>query len=385
MVGLATPFITDNFGTKLQAYALQRFLDLHGIDNEIINYRFEEKIIDPRKLLLPNRAAYKKEEKARKKAFKEDPGYMCAMAVRRSVMDAFVRDNLRLSERCGTLKQAGALAEKRYSSVVCGSDQIWLPSHILERYYTLEFVPDGIKRIAYAPSFGVNDMPGYIKKDCINALRKFDSISVRERSGAEIAKEITGGPCAVAADPTLLLTREAWRDAVKNTPVRTDKGYALGYFIGGSSGKRLIAENWAHSNGLEFIMLPGGTSSSILDKEYADRLFYDAGPFDFIKLIENADAVFTDSFHGSVFSIIFGKPLFCFERFRKGDAVSTNSRIYSLLEMAGMKNRLVSSSNIDLSAAGKTDYGKAEENIRCFREESAAYLLNALKNEKQYM
>lgn len=381
-VGLATPYRTDNYGTKLQAFALQHFLDGNGIGNEIIDYSFSERAKDPRKIFLPDRAAYKREKREKKTGLLE-PEYMEGMKKRKRSMDAFLEESLRFSRPCRTLKEAGDMAAQKYSAVVCGSDQIWLPSHILDGYYTLSFVPKGVKRIAYAPSFGMEYIPWYIKGDCARQLKRFDTLTAREQSGKETIEKLTQRECPVAADPVLLLGREEWEKLAGNEKRPVSGRYAAGYFIGGSSGHRSASRSFAHSKGLKMVTVPSGTSSSALDERYTDRAVYGASPFDFVGIIAGADVVFTDSFHGTLFSIIFEKPFLCFERFGEKDPLSTNTRLCSLLGALGLEERLIKNGNTHIPDTGDIDYAEVRRRIGRMRESSGKILLDAVRGEER--
>lgn len=380
MIGLATPFITNNYGTKLQAFALQSYLRENGWDNEIINYRFGQKQLNLKKIFLPNRKEYRRIGRERQEALSKQPEVKQNIDVRNKRFERFTQNSYVLSERCDTLKDVSKLAEGRYSTVICGSDQIWLPSHALEKYYLLDFLPDSVKKIAYAPSFGVSTIPGIVSSNYKKALEKFDAITVREDTGASLIKELTGMDCPVVVDPTLLLTANQWVELLKiERPLIQDK-YVLAYFIGAAEEHRIKARAYAHAHNLKLVILPNIDEIVAADTEYADVPLYDAGPDDFVNLIRNAEAVFTDSFHGTVFSLIFRRNVYCFERFKKTSINSTNSRIYSLLSKTHLQSRLVSDMEVDLPT-DTIDYTCVLNDIDLLRAYSTHILEEVLKDE----
>lgn len=380
MIGLATPFITNNYGTKLQAFALQQYLAKNGWNNEIINYRFGEKQFNPKKLFLPNRKEYRRINRQRREALSRQPDVKENIDVRNKRFERFTRSSYALSERCDTLKDVNRLAKARYSAVVCGSDQIWLPSHALERYYLLDFLPNSIKRIAYAPSFGVSTIPAIVRSNYQRALEKFDVITVREDTGVKLIKELTGKDCPVVVDPTLLLTANQWVELLKIERPLIQGEYVLGYFIGAAEEHRKKARAYAKANHIKFVILPNIDEVVKADTEYADEALYDVGPDDFVNLIKNAQTIFTDSFHGTVFSLIFQKNVYCFERFDNASKNSTNSRIYSLLSKTNLQSRLVRNMEADLPV-DSIDYGCVLKRIDALRASSKNILEEALKNE----
>lgn len=381
MIGLATPFITNNYGTKLQAFALHHYLEENGWDNEIINYRFGQKQFNLKKLFLPNRKEYRRINRERQEALFKQPDVKKNIDVRNKRFERFTQNSYALSERCDTLEDVNRLAEVRYSAVVCGSDQIWLPSHALEKYYLLDFLPDSVKKIAYAPSFGVSTIPGIVRSNYKKALEKFDVVTVREDTGASLIKELTGKNCPVVVDPTLLLTANQWIELLKiERPLIRGK-YVLAYFIGATEEHREKARAYAKAHNLRLVILPNIDEIVKADTEYADEPLYDAGPDDFVNLIKNAEAVFTDSFHGTVFSLIFQRNIYCFERFNKTSKNSTNSRIYSLLSKTHLQSRLVRDMEADLPV-DTIDYTCVLRDIDLLKVSSINILEGALKDER---
>lgn len=379
MIGLATPYLTNNYGTKLQAFALQSFLNINNIENEIIDYRFNGKIYDIRKIFLSNRKQYKDIQEKRTAALASNPAYKAGYDMRNKCFREFVEKRLKLSVPCNTLNEVAKLAEGRYSAVVCGSDQIWLPSHAIEKYYLLYFLPKSVKKIAYAPSFGVSEIPPLVRSDYKKAIADFDTVTTRENRGKEIVKELTGRECSVVVDPTLLLSAEEWERLLGICkPVYKEK-YVFSYFIGSSIEHRQFARKYADSIGAKLIILPNVSEVVPADLEYSDYAPYDVGPSEFVNLIKNSEAVFTDSFHGTVFSLIFGKNFFSFERFRSSSKASTNSRIYSLLKNTNLEDRLIRE-YVDIAKnEHDINYGEVHGLINDMRQNSIKIIREAVK------
>ena len=275
------------------------------------------------------------------------------------------------------LKDAKKVA-KKYTAVICGSDQIWLPSHVLAKYYMLDFVPKGVKRIAYAPSFGVSEIPWYLKRNYKKHLSRFDVLTARENRGTELVGEITGRDCPIVADPTLLLTKEQWEQSLEENYRYVQEKYVFAYFLGTSEEHRRIAKSYAEVHNCKLVLLPHKGEIVEADEKYADIAPYDVSPVDFVNLIKNAEAVFTDSFHGTVFSLIFEKKFYCFERFKNDNKISTNSRIYSLLEITDLKDRLVTSDNRVIDQDKNIEYDEVKKRIAVLREQSIDIIKKAL-------
>lgn len=378
MIGLATPYRMNNFGTKLQAYALQQTLSTMGYPNEIIDYRFGEKRKSLRNLLFGGSLRYRLNQR---KKVSDDPAVQEGYRIRRAAFSRFTAGAYVFSPACNVLRDVKALAEK-YDAVICGSDQIWLPSHICHHYYTLEFVPDGVKRIAYAPSFGISQLPAVFRKDYRRFLNQLDTVTVRETRGAELVKELTGKTCTVVSDPTLLLTKQQWTDLLQIGVTEASEKYVFAYFLGENPQHRIAAKQYAQKYGCKLILLPHIEGVVAADTEYADEAPYDVSPKEFVQLIANAQAVFTDSFHGSVFSILFERELFVCERFSGKSRHSTNSRIYSLLQMVGLNERLILGKDNRLpEQCGAIEYGAVNEKVEQYRQASLAVLQKALEKK----
>ena len=379
MIGLATPYLTNNYGTKLQAFALQSFFNINNIENEIIDYRFNGKIYDIRKIFLSNRKQYKDVHEKRKAALACNQAYKVGYDTRNKCFKEFVEKRLMLSAPCSNLNEVAKLAEGRYSAVVCGSDQIWLPSHAIEKYYLLNFLPKSLKKIAYAPSFGVSEIPSLVKSDYKKAIADFDTVTTRENRGKEIVKELTGRECSVVVDPTLLLTAEEWESLLGICQPVYKKKYVFSYFIGSSIEHRQFAKKFSDSIGAKLIILPNVSEVVPADLEYSDYAPYDVGPSEFVNLIKNAEAVFTDSFHGTVFSLIFGKNFYSFERFKSNSKASTNSRIYSLLKNTNLENRLIRKYDEIVTNEQAINYDEVHGLINDMRQNSINIIREAVK------
>lgn len=215
---------------------------------------------------------------------------------------------------------------KRYDYFITGSDQVWNPKNIKgSSIYFLTFAPK-YKRIAYAPSFGVSSIPDQYIENYKRWLTGIPYLSVREESGAKIIKELTGRDVPVLVDPTLMLTREKWLSIAKEDPYKPDKPYLLTYFLGEiPKGTRKRIKKIARDYNLEIVRLA----------DTRDKKRYIAGPGEFIDYINSADLVCTDSFHGSVFSILMETPFIVFDRV----GTSMYSRIETLLNKFNLHSR----------------------------------------------
>lgn len=210
-----------------------------------------------------------------------------------------------------------------------GSDQVWNPTYPETSEVKFLTFAQREKRLTFAPSFGISELPEYTKESYAQWLSQFPYISVREQKGAEIIKELTGRDAQVICDPTLTVSREVWESIEKKPDFSTEKPFALTYFLGNESNRyRKYIDHVAKEKGLQVI--------NLFDLRETD--YYSAGPAEFIYLIHHADAVFTDSFHAAVFSIIFKKDFVVFDRIEDGR--SMGSRLKTLLDTFSLSDRM---------------------------------------------
>lgn len=210
-----------------------------------------------------------------------------------------------------------------------GSDQVWNPTYPHTSQVKFLTFAKNNQKLSFAPSFGISELPEYTKEPYSKWLSEFPMLSVREESGAKIIKELTEKEASVICDPTLTVPRESWESIEKKPQFSTDKPFAVTYFLGNESNRyRKYIDKIAKEKGLEVINL-----FDIRETEY-----YSAGPSEFIYLIHHAQAVFTDSFHAAVFSIIFKKDFVVFDRIEDGR--SMGSRLKTLLKKFSLSDRM---------------------------------------------
>ena len=179
-------------------------------------------------------------------------------------------------------------------------------------------------------------------------------------------------------DPTLLIDRNKW-DEVKKLK-KIDKKYVFCYFIGSNIESRKVVEKFANKYKLEVVVLPHIDEFVEYDEKYGTIFPGNVGPGEFIDLISNAEFVFTDSFHATVFSIIYEKNFFVFERFNCNDKKSTNTRIYSLLSKINENGRLCRDiHDVENNKNSKIDYSEVNKILANERKKSIDFLNNAIK------
>ena len=365
-IGIVTITRNENYGNKLQNYAVQEVLKKLGYETETIlnstkkgfntpiSFLFKIKKINPFYIFkviqvrLKNRFHIKNskdklfssifwEKKNRdeiSKAKKDRVNAFYTFSKKHIVQSSFTisLDGLKLSEL------------NKFDYFVCGSDQVWNP--IYPQTSSIDFLQftEQSKRIAFSPSFGVSEIPENKKTIYGKWLNEIPYLSVRENQGAEIIKHLTGRDATVLVDPTLMLNKEQWLRLAKQPNIDVEEKYILTYFLGNQTKKyQKYIEKVANEYSCTIINLN--------DIHEMDN--YKIDPSGFLYLINNAFLVCTDSFHGMVLSMILNSEFVAFDRVEDGK--SMGSRVTTLLNKFNLKNRHFNNfKNIDVSI--KTDY-----------------------------
>lgn len=394
-VGIVSCYFKNNYGSMLQAYATKMILDNNNIPNETIaienNKDFKK---GKRKYYLGQLFNYsfikskfgmvklKVDKKINKELGKN-------IAIRNKKYKEF-RKEFNLSINCTDYKGLREIASEKYSDVIVGSDQLWLPVNVVADYYTLNWVPDNINKISYATSFGVSKIPKKYNELYNLFLKRINHLSVREESGVKLIKELSELDAKLVCDPTLLLTRNEWEEVATKERIIEGK-YILCYFLGNNIEHRKFAERLKEKTGYKIVSLNHADEYVKYSDIFADITPYDIGPKEWINLIKNAEYICTDSFHGTVFSLLFNKVFFNFRRHNSKSKNSTNSRLDSLLNIAGVNTEriLKGTENIDEVLKYNIDFETVNNNLNQFRNESKEWLLNSLtwkkEEEKKYL
>ncbi len=325
-VGILTFLHNGNYGSSLQAYALQRVIRELGYDCEHMDYQ-PDKVEKLRNLVLSgNSPSLVLEGMKKRRVQASESGARGKMAA----IPAFYEKQMRLSPKCKNGQELRAVSA-RYDGLICGSDQIWNPVWLNPAYF-LNFAEKGKPKIAYAASLGIRERPEAGKCRKIRNLTKdFQAISVREEEGARLLEGITGRETAVMPDPVCLLTREAW-ETVAGSPVG-GAPYLLCYFIGENPDYWQKVQALRQETGLRVLVLPVTAESYAAGYELLDG----AGPEEALAAIRGASAFCTDSFHGLVFGTIFGVRTEPVRRDREDDPENKNSRVDSFLRQVKAK------------------------------------------------
>lgn len=364
-VGIITWHYFPNFGSALQAYALQSTVESLGYKVKILNYRDEKygkrnrikcyvqcllHIIFSKNERLSSRFCYPFQYFQKK--------YLNETRI--------VKDSHQLSA-----------ISRHFDCIICGSDQIWAPN-VLNPIYLLNFVPEGVKKLSYAASIGLDRIPEKLIPQYAEAISDFHFVSVRESTGAGILKETCGISAEVVLDPTLLVRAAQWEKLENVGGVKNkigDKKYVFCYFLKPDHEYKNNVLKYAEKNGLNII----GCSQNQEDALWMNKLLKGIGPKEFLWLIHHAEVVLTDSYHGTIFSLLFHKRFVTLERFLNNDEICQNSRIYQLRTYFNLENQIIPYDKDVLWNPEKVDYDKFEQTLKTLRKNSTDFLKNALK------
>lgn len=319
-IGIVTIIDYNNYGNRLQNYAVQEILK--KINTEPITIRIKTTEQDKSRFV----------SMVRKHNLVIGIKYFLADTIKRLKYNR-IRNNREerfqdFSTRyinesnwydLGHLYKNNEIQELDY--IVIGSDQIWNPNFRSGNKNDFGVFMKPEKRIAFAPSIGVSTIDSNYEVLYKRYLSEIKGLSVREEAGADLIQNLIGIRPQVLLDPTLFLSKEEWKKIIKPSPTRPRSKYILTYFLGKvPDDAQLKIDQLVEKFDFEVVNLA----------DAKNKKYYEIDPSEFLDFISNAEVFFTDSYHGSVFSIIFKKDFIVFNR--NSGTPSMNSRIDTLLD-----------------------------------------------------
>lgn len=326
-IGILTQPLLGNYGGIVQNFALQHTLRRLGHDPYTVVYTNRITL----SCWLEMKFNYLKRRLLGRKGLTPPPSYKEYMSVYNNLN--FILRNIAITPFMGRRDFAKNISKECFEGYVVGSDQTMRPlynrGHRLYKMY-LDFLDKNCtaRKITYAASFGVDGWE-YTKEQteiCRQLAQRFDAISVREASGVELCRRYLGVEAIHLLDPTMLLSSDDYRSVSQTSNVRLPEGDLLvAYILDMTPQKRQYIEELSKANNLKPYYLGKRTEDGTLPNVESWLAGFD-----------NAKYVVTDSFHGTVFSIIFNRPFSTIGNKSRG-----LDRFYSLLEMFDLKERLV--------------------------------------------
>ncbi len=377
-IGIITFYKSDNLGAVLQAYALEECIRKKGYSAEIIQYsdlKKKEKKMNTVKKVLHNFWYHTLKRKILK-----DKKWV-------SVQN-FINKNDSLSEQVYYSSAEINNHPPHYDVYITGSDQVWNDSITGEDdSFYLSFAPEKATKISYGSSCG--SIKGLLKNKEKKAmlLSRYDAVAVRESNLVSALKNEFNIDAQLVLDPTLLLRPADWESVLSQSKKALKGNYILCYIMPGDkvieTGIAQIAKELSRQTGYRIVRL--GLKDKDRLKFRKDDIF-DAGPAEFVRLIADAEYVVTNSFHGSVFSINFGKNVYGVINGEVDGRATRAARLISVYELLGMNDRLIMFKTNDESWKSSVvkddyDYSQAHQKLEEEREKSVSYLLKGIELE----
>lgn len=369
-VGILTITDGQNYGNRLQNYAMQEMLKNIGLEVETIQRRTRRDLTGINKMKADM-----------KYAIKRMIGYKCDhyRRIRKKRFAGFNNKYIKFSQNILKNNIAPDGLNDKYDYFIVGSDQVWnarleIIKEDIKNH--LAFFAEPEKKIAYAASFGTDDVAPEYRNLFSEGLSTYKAIGVREDSGVDIVKKICGrNDATVVLDPTMMLSVEQWRKLERKPKYIQNQKYIVTYFLGGR-GQKLTSyiKEIANEFQAEVINLD---IEFLLDNDIEDKNFFTTTPDEFVWLIEHAECVLTDSFHASVFSILFHKPFCTYERIAEEKENNMGSRIQTLLKKFGLLKYYGDIENPILRPQ-TYDISKINEVLKHERDTSIQFLKKAL-------
>ena len=361
-VGILTLHLHVNYGGILQAAALYRLLEDEGFEPVLLRKEPENRGWVGRSIRNLLRAIPG-----------QNVGGVRARAKAREVHQPFIRRFLpNTSPPCHNGEELRAAVDQRQlDAVVVGSDQVWRPEYHQDSnhsVYFLDFVPAGVRKLSYAASFGHSDWRyPEMREEASGLLAEFDAVSVREASGVDICRHKLGRQqCELVLDPTLVVDPVLYEEAAAPPAAKT-RPSLVSYVLDQSQRSRAVRR------GVE-AALPDSFETTSLSVGWERS---QVGVGQWLRAFMDADFVITDSYHGTIFSILFGKNFIALGNKDRG-----LDRFTTLLQSLDLMDRLVldhDPSTISSLVSQPIDYGRVSERLMALRKTSRRYLRSALE------
>lgn len=363
-VAILTIPIHSNFGYIMQLYALQKAVEKEGHKAYTIQLKLEPKTVKQRIIYLLKGIVSKYLLLRNATPFRRFPTRRQMERMDVNTWD-FINHYCKLTKYIPSVNRLSELANE-YDVFVVGSDQVWRKRYSIDiPSFFFSFLPEEKKRIAYAASFGIseNDYGEEQTRTCKSLLSKFSAVGVREKTAVKLCDEVFGVKAEQVLDPTLLLAKEDYMQLIEadkigdvpNTP------FLLLYVIDTASEKTAIARKMAIEKGLEVYQIKPSDFKDVGSRHINDCIYPHISTW--LYAFSHASYIITDSFHGTVFSIIFEKPFLTF-----GNAKRGLDRMVSLLDLCHLEERLYHESfrenNIDYNMVNKRIKEERDNSLR---------------------
>lgn len=374
-IGILTYHHALNYGTLLQAYATEKIIEKEGYEAEFINYQQRNKydfwyMLRLRLKRIPSYIFGISKYYYKSKAKKDVENWKVGM---REFTSQRLKEGKHLYIDVEEIENNPPI----YDGYIIGSDQTWNQNitNNTDALY-LSFVKDPQKKGSYAPSVGVSELTEAQKKRYVRLLSDFRYLSCREKTGSLLLSEILKRNVECVLDPTLMMNKEEWISFSQEIAV--ERPYILTYFLGETRWYREFAKKISDNMSLRIVNVP----TNYLDYSDKESQKEWVNPQEFVYLINHAELVMTDSFHGTVLSINMNKRFYSFIKNSHDDVKSQSSRIVDVLNMLGLTNRLLGEETaVKMTLeqiSQEIDYKYVNACLEIERSKSLAYLKRML-------
>lgn len=356
----------NNYGSILQYFALQSYLERKGHDVKWLKY---DAVKSP-----PTGINKWLREKILHSYFKTDD----VKFHNKKGFSEFMERYIHLTTEHYVNRAELYAKPPKADMFIVGSDQVW-NGYSPDRFLT--FVPKNTPKISYAVSFGKNRVPSYLRPLLWWYLRSYKAISVRETEGVKLCRSLVNKNVSYVIDPSFLLRKEDYASIIQLDPTikKLDAPYIYGYFVNPFPKDELYEkqsiDTFVNEKNLPFYV----TGIQNAEPALQDYMEIQPSPLEWINLILNADAVITNSFHGVAFAINLQRPFMLIVQ--NGDMANQNCRYLNLLKKLGLEDRIFNSGKGSLKEQMEKiiDWKTVNVKRENFIAESEKFLLNSLR------
>lgn len=366
-VGILTWHDPTNCGSTLQAYALYLYLQKQGIDTSIINYIPQWCRSDY--MQMPVRMlSFKKKIKRFVKNSLLPCYYYLPKNIQKKINPfySFYRHYCKMTTAC--VEESIPQVCKQFTTIISGSDQIWNPNFI-DPIFLQKFVDNDINKISFAASLGGRNLPKELEELYKNSLQSFNAVSVREDAGCQLLESI-GVKALIHIDPTLLISVSHYR-AISHCVPNIKKPFAFCYFLSTDREYKAVVQKYVKQHNIMAV----GHSANTDDYQWMQEVRV-LGPLEWLWLADNADIVLTNSYHATIFSLIFKTPFYTFTRFSLEDPICQNSRIEQLDAYFNIADYLIEK---DIPEQLAYPFSRFEERLPALQKSAHEYLMKNVK------
>jgi hypothetical protein len=360
-VGILTFHNASNYGATLQAQAIVSAYEKYNNQVYLIDYTNNKR----KRIYSPFYRVLKSLKSLNLKLFIFNTLVSPGIIIRNYNFKKYQKNNLKIYKKKITNKSDLKKLSKEFDLFVVGSDQVWNPVNNGADYsYLLDLDNKIIKKVSYAPSFGVQNLPKEHEEKYKKYLNEFDLISVRDEQGVILIKNLINRQVPLLLDPVLLHDSDYWDQYSKKLKIK--KKFDLLYV----NDSKLIDKIPKDKN---IISIGSFNFSSIKNLKFSIK--NNDGPSEFITYIKDADNIYTTSYHGVIFCLIYNKPFYVFLSGKEGK----DTRIKTLLNLFGLTNRMINSKDlINQNNNDKINFDKFNKTIENYRKTSYSFIKTSL-------